>query len=192
MKIKYFLPTMILALGGVILLIGSAAKAKAKPEAQSQTRIKRGEYLVKFGDCTACHTPLKFGPNGPEPDMTKFLSGHPEDAKLPPPDLKPGPWFAATAGMTAWAGPWGISYAANITPDTNTGLGIWTEEMFLTAMRTGKHMGAGRPILPPMPVQSVGSLDDEDLKSIYAYLRSIPAIQNRVPEPVMPNQFTAE
>lgn len=192
MKIKYLLPASVLAAAGVVLLIGSAPKAKAKPEAPSQTRIKRGEYLVKFGDCAACHTPLKFGPNGPEPDLAKFLSGHPEGTKLPSPDLKPGPWFAATAGMTAWAGPWGISYAANITPDTNTGIGIWTEEMFLTAMRTGKHMGAGRPILPPMPVQSIGSLDDEDLKSVFAYLKSIPAISNRVPEPVSPNQFTAE
>lgn len=192
MKIKYLLPTVILAIGGGALLIGSAPKAKAKLETNSETRIKRGEYLVRFGDCSACHTPLKFGPNGPEPDMVRFLSGHPEDTKLPPPDLKPGPWFAATAGMTAWTGPWGISYAANITPDANTGLGIWTEEMFLTAMRTGKHMGAGRPILPPMPVQSVGSLNDEDLKSVFAYLKSIPAISNRVPEPVTPNQFRAE
>lgn len=192
MKLKYLLPTAVIALAGVALLIGSAPKAKAKPETHAQTQIQRGEYLVKFGDCATCHTPLKFGPNGPEPDMTRFLSGHPADTKLPPPDLKPGPWFAATAGMTAWAGPWGISYAANITPDTNTGIGIWTEEMFLTTMRTGKHMGAGRPILPPMPWQSIGTLNDEDLKAIFAYLKSIPAIQNHVPEPKTPTGVSME
>jgi mono/diheme cytochrome c family protein len=194
MKLKYLLPVGILTVAGAALLIGAAPKAKAKPEAaaQTQTLVQRGEYLVKFGDCSACHTPLKFGPNGPEPDMARFLSGHPEDTKLPPPELKPGPWFAATAGMTAWAGPWGISYAANITPDTNTGIGIWTEEMFLSTMRTGKHMGAGRPLLPPMPWQASAQLTDDDLKAMFAYLKSIPALKNRVPEPVLPNQFAAE
>lgn len=197
MKMRYLLPITVLALGGVVLLIGSESKTKSNSPAPAvlkpaaQTQIQRGEYLVKFGDCSACHTPLKFGPNGPEPDMAKFLSGHPEDTKLPP-DLKPGPWFAATAGMTAWAGPWGISYAANITPDTNTGLGIWTEEMFLATMRTGKHMGAGRPILPPMPWQASSNLTDEDLKAMFAYLKSMPAIKNRVPEPVSPSGFSAE
>jgi len=180
MKMKYLFPITFLAGTGVLLLLGNTHPAKAK----TQTRVQRGEYLVKFGDCTACHTPLKFGPNGPEPDLARFLSGHPADTKLPPPDLKPGPWFAATAGMTAWTGPWGISYAANLTPDANTGLGIWTEDMFLRAMRTGKHMGAGRPILPPMPWQASATLSDDDLKAVFAYLRSLPAIRNQVPTPI--------
>jgi hypothetical protein len=124
--------------------------------------------------------------NGPVPDMTRMLSGHPAEIKLPEPGLKPGPWFAATAGMTAWAGPWGISYASNLTPDRNTGMGIWTEAMFINAMKTGKHMGSGRPILPPMPWQSVGALTDEDLKAIYTYLRTIPSVHNPVPEPASP------
>lgn len=179
--------TLFFALAAIplsLLLIGGKA---TRQEDTKQTLLKRGEYLVRFGDCSACHTPLKFGPNGPQPDMTRFLAGHPEEAKLPPPDLKPGPWFAATAGMTAWTGPWGISYAANLTPDINTGMGIWTEDMFLKAMRTGKHMGAGREILPPMPWQSVGTLTDEDLKAMFAYLNSLPAIKNRVPDPLPPN-----
>jgi mono/diheme cytochrome c family protein len=192
MKIKYLLPAAVGAIALGALLLGSMPPAAKPAAAKPQTLVQRGEYLVRFGDCSACHTPLKFGPNGPEPDMTKFLSGHPADTKLPPPDLKPGPWFAATAGMTAWAGPWGISYAANLTPDVNTGLGIWTEEMFLRAMRTGKHMGAGRPILPPMPWQAAANLSDDDLKAMFAYLKSIPAIANRVPEPVTPNQVVLE
>ena len=166
-----------------LLLLGG--KSEKNPD-QKRTIVKRGEYLVRYGGCNDCHTPLKFGPNGPEPDMSRQLSGHPEDTKLPPPDLKPGPWFAATAGMTAWTGPWGISYAANLTPEINTGMGIWTEDMFLKAMRTGKHMGAGREILPPMPWQSLGSLTDDDLKAVFAYLKSIPAIKNRVPDPLPP------
>src|SRR5215468_1074777 len=106
---------------------------KSKKPANVDTLITRGRYLVTFGGCNDCHTPLKLTDKGPVPDMTRMLSGHPHDTRLSSPDLKPGPWFAATAGMTAWAGPWGITYAANLTPDTNSGLGIWSEQMFVTA-----------------------------------------------------------
>jgi len=148
--------------------------------------VARGKYLVTLGGCNDCHTPLKLTDKGPVPDLARMLSGHPHDTRLPSPDLKPGPWFVATAGMTAWTGPWGITYAANLTPDNNTGLGIWTEDMFLKAMRTGRHMGAGRPILPPMPWQGVAALNDDDLKAIWAYLRTVPAVRNEVPQPVPP------
>lgn len=161
--------------------------AAKSPKDASAAQVARGKYLVNFGDCHTCHTPLKMTEKGPVPDMARVFSGHPEDARLPPPDLKPGPWFAATAGMTAWAGPWGISYAANLTPDRNTGIGIWTDEMFIQAMRTGKHMGNGRDILPPMPWQAISSLSDSDLKAILAYLRTIPPVVNHVPNPVGPN-----
>jgi hypothetical protein len=83
---------------------------------------------------------------------------------------------------TAFAGPWGISYASNLTPDPNTGIGIWTEEIFVKTMRTGRHMGTSRPLQPPMPWPSYSHMTDEDLKAVFAYLRSIPAIANRVPE----------
>ena len=125
---------------------------------------------------------------GPEDDATRYLAGHPEEMKLPtPPRLPAGPWSAITAGPTVWAGPWGVSYASNLTPDTNTGLGIWTEEMFIKAMRTGKHYGASRDILPPMPWQNLSRLTDEDLRAIFTYLRSIPAVRNHVPEPTPPD-----
>jgi hypothetical protein len=166
-----------------IFLFG-AEKSKTPPSAYP---VARGKYLVTFGGCNDCHTPFKLTDKGPVPDMARMLSGHPHDTKLPSPDLKPGPWFVSTAGMTAWAGPWGITYAANLTPDTNTGLGIWTEEMFLKAMRTGKHMGDGRQILPPMPWRNLAALNEDDLKAVYAYLRTIPAIRNEVPTPVSPN-----
>ena len=176
------------AIGNLVRSLATAdAAASAKPAAK-QSAVARGEYLVRFGGCMDCHTPKKMGPRGPEDDTERLLAGHPEDAKLPPPPaVGSSPWFASTAGLTAWSGPWGISYSANLTPDVNTGLGIWTEEMFVKAMRTGKHMGNGRDILPPMPWTYVATLTDEDLKAVFAYLRSIPAISNRVPEPVSPD-----
>ncbi len=160
--------------------------AARSPKDVHTAQVARGKYLVNFGGCNDCHTPLKMTEKGPVPDFTRALSGHPEGTKLPPPELKPGPWFAATAGMTAWAGPWGISYAANLTPDRNTGIGIWTEEMFIKAMRTGKHMGDGRDILPPMPWQAAAGLTDGDLKAVFVYLRTVPPIVNHVPNPVGP------
>jgi hypothetical protein len=88
--------------------------------------------------------------------------------------------------LTAWSGPWGQSFAANLTPDKNTGLGIWTEDMFIKAIRTGKHMGTSRDILPPMPWQAFAQMTDADLKGIFAYLQSIPAVTNHVPDPIPP------
>jgi len=178
-------PVLITVIGaGAALLVLGAGKMQKETDA---ARIERGRYLVNYGDCATCHTPLKMTDKGPVPDPERRYSGHREDMQLPPPDLKPGPWFAATAGMTAWAGPWGISYAANLTPDKNTGLGIWTEEMFVQAMRTGKHMGHGRDILPPMPWQAIGTLSDDDLKAIFAYLRTLPPVTNHVPAPLGPD-----
>jgi hypothetical protein len=125
------------------------------------------------------------GPNGPEPDMSRLLSGHPESMTLPPPPSPSGPWIGSFTGtLTAFAGPWGISYAANLTPDKNTGTGggVWSEDVFIKAMRTGKHFGTSRPIQPPMPWNWLGKATDEDLRSIWAYLQSIPPIANHVPD----------
>ena len=57
----------------------------------------------------------------------------------------------AAATNTAWSGPWGVSFTANLTPDPETGLGRWTLRNFMDTIRSGRHMGRGRPILPPMP-----------------------------------------
>lgn len=146
---------------------------------------KRGQYLVTVAGCNDCHTPFKLNDQGiPEPDMAVMLSGHPESLKLPPPpDLGGGPWIMVGAATnTAYAGPWGITYASNLTPDVNTGLGIWTEDMFVRALKTGKHMGTSRQIQPPMPWPSLSKMTDEDLKAMYAFLRTIPPVVNHVPE----------
>ena len=172
----------------ILAILASVASTQAQTKSSGHSavaskRIERGKYLVTIMFCNDCHTPFKMGPNGPEPDMSRMLSGHPEGMKLPPPPKPVGPWIVSfDASDTAFAGPWGISYTANLTPDQNTGIGIWTEDMFLKAMKTGKHMGTSRPIQPPMPWQWIGKATDEDLKAIFAYLKSIPPISNHVPD----------
>jgi hypothetical protein len=153
--------------------------------------LDRGRYLVTAGHCYDCHTPKKMTPNGPVDDSSRTLSGHPANEPLPPIDakaLKPGYWMMFSPGLTAIVGPWGISYTANLTPDSATGIGAWSEEVFIKTLRTGKHLGQenGRQILPPMPWYNLAKLKEEDLKSIYTYLRSLPPISNRVPAPVSP------
>jgi hypothetical protein len=170
------------------LLALSADLAPANEKVASSPSAERGAYLVKIMVCNDCHTPFKMGPKGPEPDMTQMLSGHPQNLVMPPaPDLGQGPWVWAGAGTnTAFAGPWGVSFAANLTPDPETGLGKWTEETFIQAIRTGRHEGQGRPILPPMPYPWFASATDEDLMSIFAFLQTLPPIRNRVPLPIDP------
>jgi cytochrome c553 len=163
----------------------SADVTRARQEAAE--RVARGGYLVSVIGCDDCHTPKKMGPQGPEPDLSRRLIGHPEDAELPPPPAPSGPWVASVYWeLTAWSGPWGTSYAVNLTPDENTGIGIWTEEMFMKTLREGRHMGTSRPLLPPMPWQVYRNLTDDDLKAVFAYLRTLPPVHNRVPLPVPP------
>ena len=189
---------------GAILWLASiavfAAAQKTEPKAPAKTRAagklspaaERGKYLVSVLACNDCHTPKKMGPNGPEPDMTKFLSGYVEE-KLPPAPPTSGPWMVHANGqLTAWAGPWGTSFTKNLTPDTNTGIGSWSEETFVKAIRTGKHMGVSRPILPPMPWDVYRNLTDADLKAVYAYLRTIPAIRNPQPDPLPPAELSQQ
>jgi mono/diheme cytochrome c family protein len=169
-----------------LALAGALAGAIAAFTAVADDKVARGKYIVSTAGCHDCHTPWVLGANGPEPDMTRALSGHPQDMQLPPPPTPAGPWMmSAAATNTAWAGPWGISFTANLTPDA-TGLGKWSERNFIEAIRTGKHMGRGRPILPPMPVMVYRNLTDDDLKAVFAYLRSIPPVKNKVPEPLPP------
>lgn len=155
--------------------------------------VARGRYLVATSGCHDCHTPFKLGPNGPEPDMELALSGHPQQLKMPPvPKLPDGPWLGiAAATNTAHAGPWGVSFTANLTPDRETGIGDWSQRDFIAALRTGRHMGRGREILPPMPWPVYGQMTDQDLASMHAYLRTIKPIRNQVPEPWAPPAATS-
>ncbi len=194
-------PCLMLGLAGALAVTGGCARQQVAesaapppdttmvvPAAQhvaagADDLVARGRFLVNLGGCNDCHTPMIMGEHGPERDAAHLLSGHPQGMTMPPPPAASGPWvWAGSATMTAFAGPWGVSYAANLTPDENTGLGIWSEEMFVTAMRTGRHMGQSRPIMPPMPWQSIGELSDEDLAAVFAYLHSLPPIVNHVPD----------
>jgi mono/diheme cytochrome c family protein len=164
--------------------------ASGAPAQPAHAPAERGKYLVTLAGCHDCHSPKVFESGAPEPDPKRLLSGHPANEKLPEVPwsaISPERWGAiANNHFTAWAGPWGVSFTANLTPDTATGLGSWTEEMFIKALRTGKHQGEGRPILPPMPWPMISQMSDEDLKAVFAYLRTLPSITNAVPEPLPP------
>lgn len=156
----------------------------------SESVIKAGERLVEVLDCNICHSPKVFTAEGPIPDASRRLSGHPADVAVPAPPmdaLGPDAWGGLfNPHMTAWAGPWGISFASNLTPDDETGIGVWTEDLFRNAIRNGKHMGVGRPILPPMPWPAYAHLTDEEFHAIFTYLKSLPPVKNPVPQPIPP------
>lgn len=160
----------------------------AQPVWADADKVARGKYLVTIAVCNDCHTPLKSGPDGDGPDMERMLSGHPQN--LPVTHLAvsaDSPWpVAMSATNTAWSGPWGVSFTANLTPDPETGIGRWTLRNFKDTLRSGRHLGRGRAILPPMPIAMYKHFSDEDLEAIFSYLQSIPAISNRVPEPLPP------
>jgi len=177
-----------------LVVAASFARAGDPPAAAPASEVlARGKYLVTIAACNDCHTPWKMTAEGPKPDMDRMLSGHPEGMVLPPaPKMPEGPWqnaFAAT--NTAWAGPWGVSFTANLTPDRETGLGKWTVRNFTETIRTGRHLGRGREILPPMPIPQYKNFTDEDLAAIFTYLQSIPAVKNRVPDPRAPGALAS-
>lgn len=179
---------VIFGIVGFINLPPSEHNSKSSPVNKKQ--VERGKYLVTVGGCNHCHSPKIFTPMGPIPDTTKLLSGHPAGtvlSEVPTGLLSPTGWGAVTTNdLTGWVGPWGASFGRNLTPDVATGIGSWNEDIFIKALRTGKDMGEGRPILPPMPWVDLGKMTDDDLKAIFAYLQSLPPIENAVPDPISP------
>jgi len=184
--------TLVLVVLACFILSANLTSAQSKQGMPGMKMVERGRYLTTVGGCNDCHSPKVFTQEGPVPDTTRLLSGHPADMTLPKlPDgivgMSPDTWGAITTGdLTAWTGPWGTSFTANLTPDKETGIGSWTEEMFIKALRTGKHMGTGRDILPPMPWQEFGAMTDADMKAVFAYLKSLKPISNAVPDPIPP------
>lgn len=156
--------------------------------------IARGKYLVTVSGCNDCHSPKIMTPMGPIPDTTRLMSGYPSEKGIPTLSealAKDQSWVKMSHDVTAFAGPWGMTFGANLTPDEATGIGNWTEEVFVKTIRTGKHLGqeGGRPVMPPMPWYMIAKMTDEDLSSMYQYLMSLPAISNRVPAPIPPNEI---
>jgi cytochrome c553 len=151
----------------------------AKPQPVGASQAARGAQLAMLGGCHDCHTPK--GPNG-APDLTRPLSGHPQNAPLPP-DVVGG--VSTNMMLTAWRGPWGVSIARNLTPDKETGLGDWTLVDFKKALRSGVNK-KGETLLPPMPITNLQNLPDQDLEAIWAYLRTLKPVKNAVGKPLPP------
>lgn len=142
---------------GLVLSCATAQKPVVAPAADP---IARGKYLSVLGGCNDCHTP---GGMYGGPDMERTLSG----------------------SELGWTGPWGTTYPSNLTPDTETGIGAWTEADIVKALKIGQRPD-GSPLLPPMPWPNTAQLTDEDLAALAAYLKSIPAVKHAVPARVAP------
>jgi len=154
-----------------------------------ETQVQWGEHLVTIGGCNDCHTPKKMTPMGPVDDSTLMLSGHPEKLPAPEVDRKAteSKGLVVTADFTAWIGPWGITYSANLTPD-GSGLGNWKEDQFIYAVKNSisKGLAGGRSLLPPMSMMPVKHMTDDELKAIFAYLKTIKPIKNNSVQPTPP------
>ncbi|MFD0976747.1 c-type cytochrome [Salinimicrobium gaetbulicola] len=171
---------------------GEIELQEANADQAQKDLVKRGEYLITSIGCADCHSPKKMGERGPEEDPELKLSGYRQGNELPPIDqnaVEKG-WILFTGDLTASVGPWGVSFAANLTSD-ETGIGNWTYEQFETAIRQGKYKGMknNRDLLPPMPWPSYGLLSDDDLKAMFAYLKSTKPIKNAVPAPIPPDKI---
>lgn len=181
-KISILIPVLV-----ALILISAVLNTIASDNDTANTeKIERGRYLVTIGGCGDCHSPKMMTKLGPVEDTTRLLSGHPSNEYIRqiPENLGKDGWLAScNKHLTAWAGPWGISFASNLTSDKETGIGNWKDNQFIQAMRTGKHRGFGRPILPPMPWANLAKATDEDLSAMLAYLLSTKPIANKVPEP---------
>lgn len=200
-KVTLVVGTLIVITAAGIIACNSSTTPSAKQEGIAEVKgitttaemskdqqIERGRYLVTVMMCNDCHSPKKMGPHGPVLDSSRLLSGHPADLKLAEYDAKTaGKWILFNDQATAFVGPWGTTYAANLTSD-ESGIGNWSEAQFIKALREGKSKGMDntRPILPPMPWEMVRHANDEDLKAIFAYLKSTPPVHNVVPAPAPP------
>lgn len=166
-----------------------ATTIPTRPQMSKAERVQRGQYLVTIGGCNDCHTPWILQPDGkPGPDMSRSLSGHPQELRITEPLQLNSEHFAIAMAPTntAFSGPWGVSFAANLTPDVHTGTGIWTFEIFKNTIRNGRHWGVARPLLPPMPWFNYREMTDDDLLSVFTYLRTLKPIHNEVQAPLPP------
>jgi hypothetical protein len=150
-----------------------------------ESQVKWGEHLVTIAGCNDCHTPKKMTEHGPMIDSSLMLSGHPAQMPYPDVDRKEieSKGLAVTNTLTSWVGPWGVSFAGNLTSDP-TGIGNWEEQNFIIALRQGKYKGlsTGRTLLPPMPWEMYRHMSDDEIKAIFAYLKSTKPVPNVVPE----------
>jgi len=199
MKIKHYQLKVTIAMC-LLLLISSCKDDTYKAidtnvisqDASIEEVTSHGKYLVGIMGCNDCHSPKIMGENGPEIIPELLLSGYPSarpivnfDSKL----IKEG-FSMFYPDATAAAGPWGVTFAGNLTPD-ETGIGNWTEEQFKKALTQGKFKGLdnARMLLPPMPWFNFAEMNDADVHAVFTYLRSINPVENRVPAPISPDNM---
>ncbi len=162
-----------LAAASVVLLVLGAATVgvaqndrpgppRARRSTSGMSRVERGRYITTISGCNDCHTP---GTLYGAPDMSRQLSGT----------------------EMGWSGPWGVTHAQNLTPDNETGIGRWTEQQIVTALRTGMRPD-GTTLMPPMPWPEFGQMTDEDANAVAAFLKSLPPVSHRVPDKLAPGQ----
>ena len=197
MKISIYLFTAVLIVVGSLTSCMQASHSRVANKEQEMTTedyIKKGEYLVTTIGCNDCHSPKRMGERGPEIIPELMLSGYPGDRPtgIVSTDAFEKGWGLFNADLTSFVGPWGQSFAANLTSDP-TGIGNWTEEQFKKALTQGKFKGldGGRTLLPPMPWFNWTNMKDEDVKAIYLYLKSTPPVNNVVPAPIPPEDLVA-
>ncbi len=148
--------------------------------AASNSAVERGRYLVSITGCHDCHSPKVKGTMTPDPNL--LLAGRPATTPIP---SKADGEIHTSLDLTAWWGPWGQSVASNLTPDPS-GLGNrYTEASFVQTMRTGKKPN-GTMVQPPMPVEVYQQMTEDDLKAIWAYLRTIKPVRNAVLTGIQP------
>lgn len=185
------------AIAAMVLVIGAtscdkpAGNQTSQQQLSNEEMVKRGKYIVTVSACHDCHSPKVFTPQGPQLDTTRLLSGHPQNEQTPPISSNTSPeWTLFSPGLTAFKGVWGMSYAANLTPD-DTGIGAWDFEQFERAIRKGKYKGleGSRQLLPPMPWEMYKNFTDADLRAVFAYLKSLKPVDNLVPSPLSPDKL---
>jgi hypothetical protein len=172
-------------LGALVLLVVISLGGPAPARERKSEPIKRGAYLVLVGGCDDCHTPMRTTPQGPRMEWSRRMAGHAPPSREPAGTLGKGDLVLSGSDFTSYRADYGTVFARNLTPH-KSGLGDWTEAQFIKTLRIGRHQGEGRPVLPPMPWDRFGRMTDEDLKALFAYLRSLPPIDNTPPEPKVP------
>lgn len=192
-----------LACGGVLAGVGGLgyislgnmggssepAMVQAVSSESDAEMLQRGAYLMTVLDCHGCHSPRdERGQIIPGRELT----GHPADAPLPewdPSMLEKNALVTIAPTLTAFAGPFGVSVAPNLTPDKETGIGTMTADELIRSWRTGQHWRHDRPVMPPMPVPAYTGLTDSDIRALHAFLMTLPPVKNKAPEsrPAQPN-----
>jgi cytochrome c553 len=188
MKIHYTILSLTLFLSACVESRKEADKEQTTAPLADSVLINRGSYLVAVAGCNDCHSTKKMTPAGPVPDTSKLLAGYVQSETLPAINSALSKnWILFNMNATAFVGPWGISFAANLTPH-ETGIGNWSFGQFEMAMRKGKYKGLenSRGLLPPMPWMNYKDLEDQDMRAMFAYLKSLPPVNNVVPPPVGP------